>query len=133
MITQEQLLNEIASAGFERPLADYCQKIAAHVITSKKKIFYYTDFLHACEIQKNEPEDLHNIQLCVNFLKSKRISLLRQEYRYEYDEVLYEVKTEDLQAAHESGTLFLDYLGFSDPNWKSRVYVVFVPSVEAAE
>lgn len=133
MITQEQLLNELASAGFEQPLVDYCQKIAAYVISSNKRIFYYADFLHACNISNNKPKDLHNIQLCANFLRSKRISLLRQEYRYEYDDVLYEVEIEDLQAAHENGALFLDSLGFSDSNWKPKVYVVFISSVETAQ
>lgn len=133
MLTQEQLFKEIDSVEFERPLASLCKKIAAYIISSKKIIFYYVDFLQACDLYDGTPEDLHAVQLCINFLKSKKISLIRQEYRYEYEDVLYEVAVEDLQAAYENDSLYIDYLGFSDSNWRSKVYIVFVPAVRVLQ
>lgn len=126
MFTEMRLYEVINSVGFEPPVADCCKKIASLLFSSDKRLYYYVDFLEACGLSADTPQDLHKIQFCINFLKSNSIALIKQEYRYICEDVVYEVSVEDLQAAYEDGALSLDFLNHSDRDWQSKVYVVFV-------
>lgn len=104
-----------------------CENILAFLQREKKKIYYYNDFLAAIDgMRLRDP--IQNVQRCLNVLKSKRIGILKQEYRYlDDDGVVYPVETEDLQAASQDGQLYLEWRNHADAGYLSKVYIVFVP------
>lgn len=102
-----------------------CEALLNYIESSKKSLYVYGDFVSAVD-SLGLRDAIQNIQRCVNILKTKKIGLLRQEYRYlDDDDVIYPVKLEDLQAAYLEGYLYLDWRNASDSDYASKIYIVF--------
>ena len=103
-----------------------CARLLDYIEAGTKRIYYYSDFVDAVS-QLHLSEPMQNVQRSLNLFKSKRFALLRQEYRYlDDDGVVYDVEVEDLQAAYEDGSLYLDWRNVADPDFASKVYIVFI-------
>lgn len=104
-----------------------CVKVIDLLLRRAKKTYTYFDLLEAIKEERDAISDpLQVIQRCINLLKSSKVGMIRQEYRYlDDDGVIYNVDTEDLQAAYMDGKLHLEWRNYSDPEFESKVYVVF--------
>ncbi|MCY1561454.1 hypothetical protein D9M68_987120 [compost metagenome] len=104
-----------------------CVKAIDLLLRRAKKTYTYFDLLEAIKEERDAISDpLQVIQRCINLLKSSKVGMIRQEYRYlDDDGVIYNVDTEDLQAAYMDGKLHLEWRNYSDPEFESKVYVVF--------
>lgn len=131
MMNKQQVLDAIDFLGRPEDVA-CCEKILTLLLQCNKRIYYYNDFLEVVSsLELQDP--IQNVQRCLNLLKSKRAGWLRQEYRYLNDDgVVYDVGLEDLQAAHEDGALNLEWRNSPDYEYSSKVYIVFISTVEAA-
>lgn len=103
-----------------------CARLLDYIEKSSKRIYYYSDFVDAVSrLHLSEP--MQNVQRSLNLFKSKNFALLRQEYRYlDDDGVVYGVEVEDLQAAYEEGSLYLEWRNVADSDFASKVYIVFI-------
>ena len=123
-MNKQQVIDVMQNVGSSEDVA-CCAALLDFIEKSSKKVYYYADFVASVErLHLDEP--IQYVQRCVNLFKSKRINLLRQEYRYADDDgVIYPVDVEDLQAAYADGRLFLEWRNCSDSDFASKVYIVF--------
>jgi hypothetical protein len=122
---KQQVMDAIKYSGVPEDVF-FCEKILDVLQQKNKKFYYYSDFLGLVS-NMGLIDPSQNVQRCLNILKSKRVGVLKQEYRYvDDDDVIYSVEAEDLQVANENGYLFLEWRNFPDPDYLSKVYIVFV-------
>jgi hypothetical protein len=121
---KQRVIDIMQSLGSAEDVA-CCVLLLDFIQKKTKKIYYYADFVGAvAELNLNDPIQL--VQRSLNLFKSKKLAILRQEYRYlDDDGVVYAVEVEDLQGAHLDGRLFLEWRNYSDPDFASKVYIVF--------
>ncbi|WEA19042.1 hypothetical protein [Pseudomonas juntendi] len=126
IMNRDQAVEVVSSFGSPGDAA-CCAIIFDYVQSGSKRLYHYSDFVEAVA-GLNLPDSIQNVQRCLNVLKSKRFGLLRQEYRYlDDDGVVYPVDVEDIQAAYTDGALCLEWRNFPDPDFASKIYIVFLP------
>lgn len=123
-MNKQQVVDIMQNLGSIEDVA-CCARLLNFIEKKTRKIYYYADFVEAV-VELNLDDPIQKVQRCLNLFKSKRLAILRQEYRYlDDDGVVYPVEIEDLQAAHMDGRLYLDWRNYSDPEFASKVYIVF--------
>lgn len=131
MITKTLLFKKIESEVSHLRIDYCCKKIVELILSSaeQKPVYSYADFMRvvdgACSIEQ--------VQLCLNYLKSPSVKLVEQQYRYLDDDVIYNVSAEDLQAAFMNGALNVEDRGYPDPQYQSKVYIVFMANKAVVE
>ncbi|MFG9664556.1 hypothetical protein ACEP24_27130 [Pseudomonas aeruginosa] len=136
MITHLQLNNLLDHEADRLGDVECCKCLADFIMerASSGAVYSYTDFMQACHKSPDDLSALADLQVCINILKSPRVGLLKEEYRYiADDETIYDVSVSDLQVAFEDGALHVDGLGYSDVDYLSKVYIVFVVDGLAVE
>lgn len=111
-----------------------CKKIVAELLESDRQFYTYGDLLNSANSSSGtvyEVDDvdtvyeIDDVQCAINVLKSERVQLLHEVYRYIDDDVIYDLSLEELQVAMADGILDLELRGYPDRNFKSKVYVIF--------
>lgn len=129
-MNRQQALEAVKVFGSPEDVA-CCGLLLDYIEAKSKKIYYYSDFVEAVSALHLR-DAIQNVQRCLNVLKSKRLSVIKQEYRYlDDDGVIYEVGVEDLQAAYEDGALNLEWRNQPDSDFASKIYIVFVAGAGA--
>lgn len=130
-MNKEQAVDAMKAFGTSDDAA-CCAMLFDYIKSDAKKLYYYSDFVDAVS-SLNLQDSIQNVQRCLNIFKSKRSGMLRQEYRYlDDDGVVHPVDVEDIQAAYANGALFLEWLNYPDPEFSTKIYIVFV-SVEGSK
>ncbi|UVL22768.1 hypothetical protein [Pseudomonas donghuensis] len=124
-MNKQQVIHIMTSLGSSEDVA-CCARLLDYLESKSKRIYYYSDFVEAvAELELSDP--LQVVQRSLNIFKSKKIDLIRQEYRYlDDDGVVYPVSVDDLQAAYSDGSLFLEWRNVADPGFATKVYIVFL-------
>jgi hypothetical protein len=124
MINIHQLYEKIQVEAAPLGLDVFCYRLVELVMGSavSNPAYTYSALMEAvggCAIE--------DLQRALNYLKASPICLFAQQYQYvDVDGVPHDITREDLQAAMLDDALSHPEHGYLDPDFKDRVYILYV-------
>lgn len=124
MININQLYEKIQVETTPLGLDGFCYKLVELVM---KSTVSHPAYSYAALIDALDDCAIEDLQRALNYLKASPINLFKQQYQYlDTDGVPHDISREDLQAAMVDNALSHPEHGYLDPDFKDRVYVLYV-------